>query len=107
MALSVHILSIHLFRIVGLNSVFVSSGVASSHVLVYLNILVIVAYRSLFRCPCLNNIEVQSLHICNRNYVLSIVSLSQLFNTFNARKLDELNILRLLQGTTCSCPLWR
>jgi hypothetical protein len=42
---------------------FCSSGVASSHVLVYLNILAILAYGSLLRCPSLNNIEVQSLHL--------------------------------------------
>jgi hypothetical protein len=44
MAFSVHILSSHLFRIGSLNSELWSSGIASSHVSVYLNILVILAY---------------------------------------------------------------
>jgi hypothetical protein len=56
MSVYVHILSIPLFAIGGLNSEFCSSGVASSHVLVYLNILAISAYGILFRSPSLNNI---------------------------------------------------
>jgi hypothetical protein len=72
---------------------FCSSGVASSHVLVYLNILAILAYGSL-----LNNIEVQSLHL-----VIVIMCCQLCFLRCSMRSMPEtrwaecLNILRLLQ----------
>lgn len=38
-------------------------------------------------------------------HVVIVLLPPEVFNAFNARKLNELNILRLLQETTSSCPL--